>query len=66
MRDWRGNLDSFLSFNERDILDNAGHVSRIEADRKAREEYDLFHQRRLVQIEDEAPEKTIRYLEEPF
>jgi len=34
MRDWREKLDMFLEFNERDILDNPGSVSKEIADRK--------------------------------
>ncbi|MGI8908889.1 MAG: virulence RhuM family protein [Candidatus Sumerlaeaceae bacterium] len=48
MSDWRNRLDAFLKFNERDILDNPGHVSREVADRLAQEEYDKFHTWRLA------------------
>ncbi|MGD0587125.1 MAG: virulence RhuM family protein, partial [Oryzomonas sp.] len=47
MRDWREKLDAFLSFNERDILDNAGKVSKEVADRLALEQYDAFNATRL-------------------
>jgi hypothetical protein len=32
MRDWREKLDAFLTFNERDILTDAGRVSRAVAE----------------------------------
>ncbi len=48
MRDWREKLDAFLKFNERDILDNPGKVSKEVADRLALEQYDIFHQNRLT------------------
>lgn len=49
MRDWRMKLDAFLKFNERDILDNPGKVSKEVADTLALEPYDIFHQNRLGQ-----------------
>jgi hypothetical protein len=53
MRDWREKLDAFLQFNERDILDNPGHVAKEVADRLALEQYDVFHQHRLAQEAEE-------------
>ncbi len=47
MRDWRKKLDAFLQFNERDILTNAGKVSKAVADQLALEQYTIFHQHRL-------------------
>jgi hypothetical protein len=38
MRDWRKKLDAFLHFNERDILTNAGKVSKVVADQLALEQ----------------------------
>lgn len=55
MRDWRQKLDAFLQFNERDILTNAGSVSKEVADRLALQEYDKFNEKRLVnEAEEEA------------
>jgi len=55
MRDWRIKLDAFLQFNERDILTNAGKVSKAVAEQLAVEQYDIFHQHRLmVEAEREA------------
>ena len=55
MRDWRKKLDAFLQFNERDVLTNAGKVSKVVADQLALEQYDIFHQHRLmVEAEREA------------
>jgi hypothetical protein len=48
MRDWRSKLDAFLQFNERDILTNAGIVSKAVADQLALEQYEKFNQHRLV------------------
>ncbi len=42
MKDWVGKLDSFLEFNEYDILTNAGKVSRKVADDLAHKEFEKF------------------------
>lgn len=55
MRDWRSKLDAFLQFNDRDILTNAGAVSKAVADQLALEQYEKFNQHRLaVEAEQEA------------
>jgi hypothetical protein len=67
MRDWRKKLDAFLQFHERDILTNAGKVSKTVADQLALEQYEIFHKHRLSKeteqemIADDAELK--RYLE---
>lgn len=67
MGDWRKKLDAFLQFNERDILSNAGKVSKAVADQLALEQYEIFHQHRLAEearqesLADDAELK--RYLE---
>lgn len=67
MRDWRKKLDAFLQFNERDILTNAGQVSKAVADQLAIEQYEIFRQHRLAEeaqqesLADDAELK--RYLE---
>jgi len=47
MRNWREKLDAFLKFNERDILENAGKVTKEVADKLALEQYDVFHKHQL-------------------
>jgi hypothetical protein len=64
MRDWRERLDAFLALNERGILPDAGRITREEADRKAREEYVLFEDRRRSLIETAAEAEAMRALEE--
>jgi len=56
MRDWREKLDAFLQFNEREILEHPGKVSKAVADQLALEQYDIFHQHRLA---EEAREETL-------
>lgn len=51
MKDWREKLDAFLQFNNQDILQNAGHITKEVADKLAKEKYDQFHQNRQV-VED--------------
>lgn len=57
MSDWREKLDAFLKFNERDILQHAGKVSKEVADRLALDQYDVFSAARL-QNEAEAEALT--------
>jgi hypothetical protein len=47
MSDWRQKLDAFLKFNEREILDNPGKVSKEIADRLALAQYELYNKHRL-------------------
>lgn len=55
MKDWREKLDAFLKFNERDILENSGKVSKEIADTLALEQYDMFNKARLkYEAEQEA------------
>jgi hypothetical protein len=51
MRDWRTKLDEFLRFNERDVLKDAGRITREEADRHAETQYGLFEERRRKELE---------------
>lgn len=39
LKDWISKLDDFLSFNERDVLQNAGRLSKKDADKKAQSEF---------------------------
>lgn len=53
LRDWQEKLDQFLQFNDRDVLQGAGTVSKKMADEKAQAEYAQFaeQQRRLKETE---------------
>ena len=48
MKDWREKLDSFLQFNNQEILTNAGTVTKEIADSLAFEKYEQYNQARLV------------------
>ena len=47
MKDWVEKLDSFLILNEKEILDNAGEVSRKDMEQKVREELARYNQKAL-------------------
>ena len=49
MRTWREKLDAFLQFNAREILRDAGKVTKAVADQLALEQYEIFNQQRLKQ-----------------
>ncbi|MDD7996617.1 hydroxyacid dehydrogenase [Kosakonia sp. H7A] len=55
LRDWQLKLDQFLQFNDRDVLQDAGKISKKAADEKAQTEYVQFaeQQRRLKESEGE-------------
>lgn len=55
MRDWQDKLDQFLQFNDREVLQGAGKISKKMADEKAQAEYVQFaeQQRRLKEAEGE-------------
>lgn len=49
MKDWIDKLNAFLQFNDRDILENAGKVSKVVVDKIANQEYEKFNQHRIEQ-----------------
>lgn len=67
MRDWREKLDAFLKFNERDILEHAGTVTKEVADALALEQYEVFNAHRIkkeAKIETLADDKALKQLEQ--
>jgi hypothetical protein len=66
MRDWRKKLDAFLKFNEHEILDNPGKVSKEVVDKLALEHYEAFNQHRLsVEAKQEVVEddKELKHIQ---
>ena len=63
LNDWTTKLDEFLRFNERQVLPDAGSVSRESADEKAQQEYERFSERRRSEIEAQAEQDLMRELE---
>ncbi len=55
LRDWQDKLDQFLTFNSREVLQGAGHISKQTADQKAKQEYERYaeQRRRLKETEGE-------------
>jgi hypothetical protein len=49
MRDWITKLDGFLHLNDRGILTHAGTISHELALQHAEQEYDSFHQQRVIE-----------------
>lgn len=62
MQDWADKLDDFLRFNDRAVLNNAGRVSKKQADAKASLEYEQFAQKRRVTKEAEAEKDYLSQL----
>lgn len=54
MKDWLSQLDDFISINHRTLLNDAGKVSKIEAQAKALREYEKYREKgfdELTQVE---------------
>ncbi len=63
MKDWERKLDDFLRFNERQVLPDAGKVSKQSAEDRARDEYEKFAVRRRQHKEAIGEAETIKQLE---
>jgi hypothetical protein len=63
LRDWEKRLDDFLRFNEREVLENAGSLTKSEADDHAKAEYARFAARRRTLMEAEGERSTVAALE---
>jgi len=64
LSDWKTKLDDFLRFNERNVLPDAGKVSREAADKKAEREYERFSKLRRAAIESQGERDAMQELEE--
>ncbi len=64
MKDWEQRLDEFLQFNQRDVLTNAGRLSKADADAFAQDQYDRFAERRRAFKEAQGEQDTIKALED--
>jgi hypothetical protein len=63
LKDWQDKLDSFLAFNDRDVLPDAGAVSRQQAQDHAHQEYERFAAQRRAWLESEGEASQIKVLE---
>ncbi len=64
LADWEAKLDAFLQFNERQVLPNAGKVSKKAADAKAHAEYEKFAEQRRALLEHESEAAQLNALVE--
>jgi hypothetical protein len=65
LNDWETKLNQFLEFNDRDVLDNAGRISKEQANDKAKDQYRIYSEQRRLQLEAKGEEslKTLFNLE---
>jgi len=64
LNDWQVKLDEFLRFIDRNVLPDAGKVSREAADAQAEREYAQFSQRRRAASEAQGAQDALRALED--
>lgn len=64
LKDWVERLDAFLTFNERDVLQDAGRVSKQQADAHAQAQYERYAAQRRELLEAEGHEFNVRTLED--
>jgi hypothetical protein len=62
LQDWNNKLDQFLEFNDRDILQGAGHITRKAADEKAKKVFDDYANQRRRLKEAEGAKENIAAL----
>lgn len=64
LKDWAEKLDAFLAFNDREVLEGAGRVSKQEANAHAQQQYDQFATGRRAWLEAEGAQVNLQALEE--
>ncbi|WP_311753795.1 RhuM family protein [Proteus columbae] len=64
LQDWDTKLDQFLSFNDRDVLQGAGGISKKAADEKAKAVFDIYAQKRRQLKEAEGARVNIAALKD--
>ena len=62
LKDWVDKLEAFLKFNERDVLEGAGRVTKKQAEAHAEREYEAFAARRRELLEAEGAESNMQAL----
>ena len=63
LANWTEKLDQFLAFNNRDVLQGAGHITKADADDKAKREFDKYSAKRRGLKEAEGAKMNIEYLQ---
>ncbi len=64
LKDWVDKLDAFLKFNERDVLEGAGRVTKKQADAHAERQYEAFAAQRRALLEAEGAQANVQALVE--
>lgn len=62
LSDWTVKLDAFLQFNDRQVLPDAGKVTKKQADAKALSEYEKFAEQRRSMLEREGEADALKTL----
>ncbi|WP_316576715.1 virulence RhuM family protein [Morganella morganii] len=62
LQDWDTKLDQFLNFNDRNVLQGAGGISKKAADEKAKDVFDIFDRKRRRLKESEGARANIAAL----
>ncbi len=62
MKDWVNKLDAFLNFNEYDILNNSGIISRAIADKLALKEYEIYRIKQDAEYKSDFDKMTEKYM----
>jgi len=63
LKDWEEKLNSFLAFNDRNVLPNAGNLSKKQADAHTEAEYMKFAAQRRALLESEGEAYNLNMLE---
>jgi len=66
MGDWIKRLDAFLEFNEQDILNHSGKVSREVAEKLAVEQYGKYEQKRLEHQEEDDFDRFLKEAQKDY
>ncbi|HCT9739291.1 TPA: virulence RhuM family protein [Morganella morganii] len=64
LQDWDTKLDQFLSFNDRNVLQGTGGISKKAADEKAKDVFDIFDRKRRRLKESEGARENIAALKD--
>jgi hypothetical protein len=62
LQDWKDRLDEFLAFNNRNVLQGAGTITKAEADQQAKAAYDEYATQRRRLKESEGEQQAIEAL----
>lgn len=63
LANWTDKLDQFLAFNNRDVLQGSGRMTKASADNKAKLEYEKYSAKKRALKEAEGEKMNIEYLQ---